>query len=85
MLLPYYCRLTLSSIVWVLNFQRDIFHLLNMIQHVTEMSLVHYTSYEIVEILLFYCILGLMTLIFFRWETSEIHLKKRYLTDSMSC
>ena len=33
MLLPYYCRLTLSSIVWVLNFQRDIFHLLNMIQH----------------------------------------------------
>ena len=43
MLLPYYCRLTLSSIVWVLNFQRDIFHLLNMIQHVTEMSLVHET------------------------------------------
>ena len=43
MLLPYYCRLTLSSIVWVLNFQRDIFHLLNMIQHVTEMSLAYET------------------------------------------
>ena len=45
MLLPYYCRLTLSSIVWVLNFQRDIFHLLNMIQHVTEMSLAYETLF----------------------------------------
>ena len=63
MLLPYYCRLTLSSIVWVLNFQRDIFHLLNMIQHVTEMSLAYETlfysigQYEIVEIYCFILVL----------------------------
>ena len=64
MLLPYYCRLTLSSIVWVLNFQRDIFHLLNMIQHVTEMSLAYenlpYLStwlYENVDIYCFILVL----------------------------
>ena len=59
MLLPYYCRLTLSSIVWVLNFQRDIFHLLNMIQHVTEMSLAYetlpYLSTWLHEIVDIYC------------------------------
>ena len=65
MLLPYYCRLTLSSIVWVLNFQRDIFHLLNMIQHVTEMSLAYETLFysigpwlhEIVDIYCFILVL----------------------------
>ena len=55
MLLPYYCRLTLSSIVWVLNFQRDIFHLLNMIQHVTEMSLAHEILLRLYEIVDIYC------------------------------
>ena len=60
MLLPYYCRLTLSSIVWVLNFQRDIFHLLNMIQRVTEMSLAYENLpylYEIVDIYSFTLVL----------------------------
>ena len=73
MLLPYYCRLTLSSIVWVLNFQRDIFHLLNMIQHVTEMSLAHETLLLNRRHLLFYFSFVLMTLIFFRWDSSEMH------------